>query len=55
MRLKLLLQMEDIALCEGVQRGLGSPAYGVGRYAPSVEMAMHHFHCLLHADLTGRA
>ncbi|CAM0909662.1 unnamed protein product [Alopecurus aequalis] len=47
------VQMEDIVLCEGVQRGLESPAYGVGRYAPSVEMAMHHFHCLLHANLTG--
>ncbi|XP_062234250.1 choline monooxygenase, chloroplastic isoform X2 [Phragmites australis] len=47
------IQMEDIALCEGVQRGLESPAYGVGRYAPSVEMAMHHFHCLLHANLSG--
>ncbi|VAI79150.1 unnamed protein product [Triticum turgidum subsp. durum] len=45
--------IEDIALCEGVQRGLESPAYGVGRYAPSVEMAMHHFHCLLHANLSG--
>jgi hypothetical protein len=49
----LYLQMEDIALCEGVQRGLESPAYSVGRYAPSVEMAMHHFHCLLHANLSG--
>ncbi|OEL37452.1 Choline monooxygenase, chloroplastic [Dichanthelium oligosanthes] len=47
------VQMEDIALCEGVQRGLESPAYSVGRYAPSVEMAMHHFHCLLHANLSG--
>ncbi|GJN39227.1 hypothetical protein PR202_gb28332 [Eleusine coracana subsp. coracana] len=46
------VQMEDIALCEGVQRGLESPAYSVGRYAPSVEMAMHHFHCLLHANLS---
>ena len=46
-----LLQIEDIALCEGVQRGLESPAYCVGRYAPSVEKAMHHFHCLLHANL----
>jgi choline monooxygenase len=45
--------MEDIALCEGVQRGLESAAYSVGRYAPSVEMAMHHFHCLLHDNLSG--
>jgi len=46
------VQMEDIALCEGVQRGLESPAYSTGRYAPSVEMAMHHFHCLLHSNLS---
>jgi choline monooxygenase len=48
----LHLQIEDIALCEGVQRGLESPAYSVGRYAPSVEMAMHHFHRLMHANLS---
>ncbi|KQK17360.1 choline monooxygenase, chloroplastic isoform X4 [Brachypodium distachyon] len=47
------VQIEDIALCEGVQKGLESPAYGVGRYAPSVEMAMHHFHRLLHTNLCG--
>jgi len=47
------VQIEDIALCEGVQRGLESPAYSVGRYAPSVEMAMHHFHCLIHGNLSG--
>ncbi|XP_074582107.1 choline monooxygenase, chloroplastic [Curcuma longa] len=46
------VQLEDIALCEGVQRGLESPAYCSGRYAPAVEMAMHHFHCLLHESFT---
>ncbi|KAL9224273.1 hypothetical protein vseg_000329 [Gypsophila vaccaria] len=46
------VQMEDILLCEGVQRGLESPAYKYGRYAPNVEKAMHHFHCLLHKSLT---
>ncbi|GKC41953.1 choline monooxygenase, chloroplastic [Tanacetum coccineum] len=45
------VQMEDIMLCESVQRGLESPAYDSGRYAPIVEKAMHHFHCLLHEDL----
>lgn len=45
-------QIEDILLCEGVQKGLQSPAYSVGRYAPKVEQAMHHFHCLLHENLT---
>ncbi|KAL6191794.1 hypothetical protein ACLB2K_038183 [Fragaria x ananassa] len=45
------VQMEDIVLCEGVQRGLESPAYNIGRYAPTVENAMYHFHCLLHESL----
>ncbi|VVA22231.1 PREDICTED: choline monooxygenase [Prunus dulcis] len=45
------VQVEDVVLCEGVQRGLESPAYDIGRYAPTVENAMHHFHCLLHKSL----
>ncbi|XP_057748396.1 choline monooxygenase, chloroplastic [Arachis stenosperma] len=45
------VQIEDIVLCEGVQKGLQSPAYYVGRYAPKVEQAMHHFHCLLYENL----
>ncbi|ESQ54249.1 hypothetical protein EUTSA_v10025251mg [Eutrema salsugineum] len=44
------VQMEDVALCESVQRGLESPAYDKGRYA-LVEKPMHHFHCLLHQNL----
>ncbi|KAH7427044.1 hypothetical protein KP509_10G027900, partial [Ceratopteris richardii] len=45
------VQIEDIFLCEGVQKGLESPAFYKGRYVPTVEMAMHHFHCLLQKDL----
>ncbi|TYJ29689.1 hypothetical protein E1A91_A06G084200v1 [Gossypium mustelinum] len=45
------VQMEDIRLCEGVQKGIESPAYSTGRYAPNVEKAMHHFHCLLYDNL----
>ncbi|KAL8151667.1 hypothetical protein V2J09_021475 [Rumex salicifolius] len=45
------VQMEDIVLCENVQRGIESPAYHHGRYAANVEEAMHHFHCLLHHNL----
>lgn len=44
-------QIEDIVLREGVQKGLQSPSYCVGRYAPTVEQAMHHFHCLLYENL----
>ena len=45
------VQIEDVVLCEGVQKGLESPSYNVGRYAPTVEQAMHHFHCLLYENL----
>lgn len=48
MLLLLLSQVEDIALCEGVQQGLQEPAYGVGRYAPGPEAPMYHFHSLLY-------
>lgn len=46
------MQVEDVMLCEGVQRGLESPAYDIGRYAPTVENAMHHFRFLLHESLS---
>jgi len=46
-----LVQMEDVAISESVQRGLTSTAYDRGRYAPEVEMAEHHFHKLLAAEL----
>jgi choline monooxygenase len=46
-----LVQMEDTALCEGVQRGLESPAYDVGRYAPRLEAGMFHFHRQLEREL----
>jgi choline monooxygenase len=45
------VQEEDVAICESVQKGLGSPAYDRGIYAPGVEMAAYHFHRLLAADL----
>lgn len=45
------VQAEDIMLSEGVQRGIESPAYNSGRYAPEVETPMHHFHCLLYKNL----
>ncbi|KAM0939319.1 putative choline monooxygenase [Dioscorea sansibarensis] len=45
------IQVEDVEISERVQRGLESPAYSSGRYVPSVEMAVHHFHCLLHQSI----
>ncbi len=45
------VQQEDLGICESVQRGLASSAFDVGRYAPRLEGAAHHFHRLLAADL----
>jgi choline monooxygenase len=45
------VQEEDVRICESVQKGLGSPAYDRGIYAPKLETAAYHFHRLLAADL----
>ena len=48
-----VLQPEDIALVESVQRGMGTPAFEQGRYLVDPqesglsEHAVHHFHSLL--------
>lgn len=46
------VQLEDVGICESVQRGLRSRGYDVGRYAPSLEMGEHAFHHWLARDLT---
>ena len=40
------IQVEDIDICEAVQRGLASSTYDTGRYSPRRENGVHHFHCL---------
>lgn len=45
------IQDEDVAICESVQRGLGSRAYGAGRLSVRREKGEHLFHRLLAADL----
>ena len=45
------IQDEDQAICESVQRGLGSRAYHAGRLAPRREAGEHLFHRLLARDL----
>lgn len=45
------VQDEDAAICEAVQRGLASRAYGAGRLSVRREAGEHLFHRLLHADL----
>jgi len=46
------VQDEDMAICDAVQRGLGSRAYIAGRLSVRREAGEHLFHSLLHADLT---
>jgi choline monooxygenase len=46
-----LVQDEDMAICESVQRGLKSRAYRAGRLSVRRESGEHLFHRLLHANL----
>lgn len=48
------VQQEDIVICEGVQRGLGSRAYNAGRLSVRREAGEHLFHRLLARDLKSR-
>ena len=41
------VEREDEAVVESVQRGIGSRLYDRGRYSPSRETGVHHFHRLL--------
>jgi len=45
------IQLEDVGICEDVQRGLGSRSYRTGRFSVRREVAIHHFHRLVAASL----
>lgn len=47
------VQEEDLGICEDVQRGLKSRAYGAGRLSVRREAGEQLFHQLLAADLKG--
>jgi choline monooxygenase len=44
------VQIEDVAICESVQRGMRSMGYGTGRYAPTLETGEYLFHSLVKSD-----
>ncbi|RMG59174.1 MAG: aromatic ring-hydroxylating dioxygenase subunit alpha [Bacteroidetes bacterium] len=44
-------ELEDEAVVEAVQRGIGSRLYQRGRFSPRMEVAVHQFHRLLAAAL----
>ncbi|HEY2934740.1 MAG TPA: SRPBCC family protein [Acidobacteriota bacterium] len=46
------IQIEDIDVCQSVQRGLRSRHYTSGPYSPQRENGVHHFHGLLHEFYT---
>ena len=43
------IQLEDVGICEDVQRGLASRSYSTGRFSVRREVAIHQFHRLLAA------
>ena len=47
------IQIEDIDICEAVQRGLRSRTYSTGRYSVARENGVYHFHELLRRSLEG--
>jgi choline monooxygenase len=51
-RVSEIVQDEDMAICDAVQRGLASRAYLAGRLSVRREAGEHLFHRLLHADLS---
>jgi len=44
------VQIEDVAICESVQKGLWSSGYEAGRYSPSLETGEFLFHTLVKRD-----
>lgn len=47
------VQLEDVSICEEVQRGLASRSYDTGRFSVKREAAGYHFHRLLARGLRG--
>jgi choline monooxygenase len=46
------VQLEDVGICEEVQRGLASRSYDTGRFSVRREAAGYHFHWLLARQLS---
>jgi choline monooxygenase len=47
------IQLEDVGICEEVQRGLASRSYDTGRFSVRREAGGYHFHRLLARQLRG--
>lgn len=46
------VQLEDVGICESVQRGLKSLGYDKGRYAPRIELGELHFAKMLYRSMS---
>ena len=44
------VQIEDVAICESVQKGMRSSGYETGRYSPTLETGEYLFHSLTKRD-----
>ena len=49
------VQVEDVAICESVQKGMQSQGYGAGRYSPTLETGEYLFHSLMKRDYKSSA
>ena len=47
------VEREDEAIVESIQQGSRSRLYGRGRYSPTRETGVHHFHRMLAERLSG--
>ena len=41
------VEMEDEEIVQSVQRGINSSFYSTGRFSPTKEKGVHHFHSLI--------
>jgi choline monooxygenase len=41
------VELQDQEIVEAIQRGMGSKSYDRGRYSPTMEIGVHHFHQML--------
>ncbi|MEQ8525751.1 aromatic ring-hydroxylating dioxygenase subunit alpha [Gracilimonas sp.] len=48
------IQLEDVEICEAVQRGLQSNAYDQGRFSVKRELGVYHFQSLLKSEFKKR-
>jgi choline monooxygenase len=48
------VEREDEFVVEGVNKGLNSKYYSTGRFSPTMEKGVHHFHLLLSKAMNGK-